>query len=151
MNTGFKIGILIMGVLMLACCGGAMMMLSPVTSLIEKREREARDKGDTYARQILRKWDAAELVSLSTPEYKKSFTTEEFQKTLDGNHKALGEFQSGRGSASIKNAERLQEQQTVVADYANDATFSNGKAMIKMKLKLENNVWSIQMFAIEPN
>ncbi len=140
-----------MGLLMLACCGGSMMMLSPVTGLIEKREREARDKGDTYARQVLREWDAEQLVSLSTDEYKKSFSVEEFQKTLDGNHKALGEFQSGRGSASIKDAKRLEEQHTVVADYVNEATFSNGKAKIIMKLKWENKVWAIQMFAIEPS
>jgi len=150
MNTGFKVGILVMGVLMLACCGGVMLTLSPVTAVVDKREKEARDYGDAYTKQILKNWDAKQLVSLSTAKYREEFSEEQFAKTLAGNKKALGTFLSGRGRASLVNAEKTKDSSTILAKYESRASFERGKAKVRLNLRLENKKWSIELFSIEP-
>ncbi len=147
MNTGFKVGMLVMGVLLLFCCGGFMLTLSPVTATVEKREKEAKGFGDNYTRQILRNWSADQLVSLATETYKKEFSKEQFQKSLDGNKKALGAYVSGRGTARLRKTDKT----SIVCAYEQRATFANGKARVKMDLVYADKKWSIDQFAIEPD
>ncbi len=147
MNTGFKVGMLVMGVLMLFCCGGFMLMLSPATTVVEKREKEAKSFGDNYTRQILRNWSADQLVSLATENYQKEFSKDQFQKSLDGNKKALGSYVSGRGTARLKNTNK----KGILCAYEQRATFANGKARVKMDLVYADKKWSIDQFAIEPD
>lgn len=150
MNNGFKLGVLVMGVLMLACCGGVMLTLSPVTAVVDKREKEARAIGDTYTKQILKNWDAKQLVSLSSPEYRKQFTEQQFASTLAGNKEALGAFLSGRGRASLVNAEKTKGSSVLFAKYESRASFEKGKAKVRLDLKLVEKKWSIELFSIEP-
>lgn len=150
MNNGFKYGLIVFAVLMFACCGGFMYLLSPVSAAVSKREAEAKNFGDTYTKQILRDYSAKTLTTLSTKEYKSAFTLDQFQKTLDGNSKALGEFQSGKGRATISNAERKGKDPVIRAKYENRATFQKGKARVRLDLILKDNIWQIEMFSIEP-
>lgn len=150
MNTGFKYGLIVFAVLMLACCGGFMYLLSPVSAVVSKRESEAKNFGDTYTKQILKDYKATALISLSTKAYRSSFKPEEFQKVLDGNKKALGDYQSGKGRATIANAERDGKNPVIRAKYENRALFQKGKARVRIDLILENDKWQIEMFAIEP-
>lgn len=139
-----------MGVLLLACCGGVMLTLSPVSAVVDKREKEARDFGDAYTKQILKNWDAKQLVSLSSEKYREQFSEEQFAKTLAGNKKALGAFLSGRGRASLVNAERTKNSSTMLAKYESRASFERGKAKVRLDLRYENKKWSIELFSIEP-
>jgi hypothetical protein len=150
MNNGFKFGMIIFGVILLACCGGFMYLLSPVTATVGKKEAEAKTFGDNYTAQILKKYDAENLLALSTPEYKSQFKKEEFQKVLNGNKKALGDYVSGKGRAQISGFNKEKGSSTIKAKYENRATFQNGKARVRLDLVYQNKRWFIEMFSIEP-
>ncbi|MBL8067441.1 MAG: hypothetical protein JNM28_03250 [Armatimonadetes bacterium] len=151
MNSGFKFGIVVFAAVMLACCGGFMLLLSPITSAVNKKEKEAKGFGDAYTRQILRGFDAGVLTSLATKEYRAEFSKEAFQKSLDANKSALGDFVSGKGSASIKSAKKEGKDPVIHAVYQNRATFERGKAKVRIDLVFQDDKWSIEQFAIEPN
>lgn len=125
-------------------------MLSPVTAAINKKEKEAKQFGDTYTRQVLKNYDAEALLSLSTAEYKSSFKPDEFQKTLDGNKSALGEYVSGKGRATIASSKREENQSVIRAKYENRGNFERGKAKVRIDLIYKDKKWSIEMFSIEP-
>jgi hypothetical protein len=137
--------------LMLACCGGFVFLLSPVSATVGKREAQAKTFGDACTRQILRDFSASKLVELSTPEYKKQFDLADFQKILDGNKKALGGFVSGKGRASISSSEKEGKNAIIRARYENRATFEKGKAKVRLDLVNKNKIWAIELFSIEPN
>lgn len=150
MNSGVKMAGLVLVLLVLGCCGGTMMMLSPVTASVEKREQQAKTYGDLYTRQVLKQWNADALISLATDEYASNFKQAEFQATLDGNKRALGDFVSGKGNARLQEAARKGDAQLFRASYVNKATFKKGKASVRMSLVYENKRWSIDAFAVEP-
>gem|GEM_PF-2149102 len=150
MNNGFKFGVIIFGVIMFACCGGFMYILSPVSASVGKKEAEAKTFGDNYTAQILKKYDAGNLINLSTPEYKSQFKQTEFQKILDGNKKALGDYVSGKGRAEISSVKKENKSSIIKAKYENRATFQNGKARVRIDLIYQEGKWFIEMFSIEP-
>ncbi|MFM9874474.1 MAG: hypothetical protein ACKVQS_13545 [Fimbriimonadaceae bacterium] len=150
MNNGLKLGMIIFGVIMLACCGGFMFLISPVSASVGKKESEAKSFGDNYTAQILKKYDAGNLLALSTNEYKSQFTQAEFQKVLNGNKKALGDYVSGKGRAQISSFKKENGSATIKAKYENRATFQNGKARVRIDLVYQEKKWYIEMFSIEP-
>ncbi len=127
-----------------------MYILSPVSASVGKKESEAKSFGDNYTAQILKKYSAANLLALSTPEYKSQFKEAEFQKILDGNKKALGEYVSGKGRAQISSIKKENGSSILKAKYENRATFQNGKARVRIDLTYLENKWFIEMFSIEP-
>ena len=150
MNTGVKLAVLALVLVLLGCCGGTMLMLSPISASVEKREQQARGFGDTYTRQILKNWDAKVLTALLTKDYAAQFKLADFQETLDGNKKALGEFVNGKSTAALQKAVRNGDAQSLQVEYVNKATFKNGQASVKMSLVYESKRWWINSFAIEP-
>lgn len=134
-----------MAIVLIACCGGGFYMFGQITDQVDKSQDEVAKRGDTYVNQILKEWDANEIVSLSTSSYKEEFSPDEFQVILDKNHKVLGEFIAGSGQAS------LLDPESGVYTYSNRATFKNGRAKVVLELVQENKVWKINRFSIEPD
>lgn len=128
-----------------------MYLLSPVSASVSKKESEAKSFGDTYTAQILKKYDANNLLALSTPGYKSQFKKSEFQKILDGNKEALGDYISGKGRAQISSFKKESKASIIKAKYENRATFENGKARVRIDLIYQDKKWFIEMFSIEPN
>lgn len=151
MNSGLKFGVIVFAAVLIVCCGGFMLLLSPVSATVGKKEKEAKSYGDNYTRQILRNYDASALVSLATPEYRATFSQSTFQESLDANKGALGKFVSGKGSATLTGAAKQGKERILRAKYQNRATFEKGKARVRINLMFAGGKWSIEQFAIEPD
>ncbi|MCB0825218.1 MAG: hypothetical protein KDC26_03435 [Armatimonadetes bacterium] len=147
----FKITSIVLGVLLLLCCGGGIFMMSQVTDAMDKRATEAKEFGDAATVQILKGWDAEVLSDLATKRYRDSFTVEQFQKSLDGNKKALGAFSTGSGQAKVIKADKDGDKKVLKMEYTNRASFENGRGKVVMHLLVEDKTWKIDLFRIDPD
>ena len=125
-------------------------MLGQITDAVGKKENEAAKFGDRAILQILTKYQAREIVSLASPDYKAEFDSSEFQVSLDKYKKALGAFLSGKGSASPVQIQSADGKATLKMEYVNLATFEKGDARVNMELVMIEDVWKINRFGLEP-
>ena len=151
MESGFKVGLIVATVIALLCCGLGTMMLTQVTGQIDVRANQARRDGNRFVSDVLKDFDAKRLVALSTKEYAEAFDVKEFQETLNGNRKALGNYVSGEGQATIRQVDGEAGRSVVVAEYVQSAKFERGRARVRMNLEYRDKAWRISLFAIEPD
>jgi hypothetical protein len=151
MESGFKVGLIVATLIVLLCCGLGTMMLTQVTGQIDARANQARRDGNRFVTEVLKDFDAKRLVSLSTKEYAEAFDVKEFQETLNGNRKALGNYVSGEGRATIRHVSANDRNSVVVAEYVQSAKFERGRARVRMNLEYRDKAWRISLFAIEPD
>lgn len=125
--------------------------MSQVTDAVDKRATEAKEFGDAATVQILKNWDAEALFDLASKNYRESFTVEQFQKSLDGNKKALGTFSTGSGHAKVIKADKEGDKNVLEMEYTNRASFENGRGKVVMHLVVEDKTWKINLFRIDPD
>lgn len=149
MNNTSKIMMIVIAVVLIGCCGGGFFMMSSLTGVVDERVTQASEKGKVYAEQILSDWSAKELVALSSNDYRKEFSEEDFQESLDGNEQALGEYVTGKGEAKLKSSGK--DGTSIVVNYTHSATFEKGNAKVRMELVQEDNIWKVALFSVEPD
>ncbi len=147
MSSGMKAVFVVFALLTLICCGGVFFSIS---STIGNRSSRARESGDRYVKQITATWSVDALLSGATDDYKGQFPRSEFQDLFTGYEKTIGTFVRGKSTTRMGKSESQKPGVEEVVAYENEATFTKGKALVKLELAYIKGKWKINLFRIDP-
>jgi hypothetical protein len=139
------LGVIFLGLILLAAIGIGISAFKGVAL-----DKESKAYVDTAVPAIISSWNAQELLSRASPEFKQTTRSNDVERFFQS-VAALGRMQKYQGSRGQSVTSRiLGKGTTISAEYLVTAEFEGGSAKIYVKLIKHGNLWQIGGFHVEP-
>lgn len=110
-------------------------------------DNESKAYADSAIPAIVSTWSEKELLDRASPEFKQSFTTDQFRR-----FSGLGPLQKcepAEGQTTMSFTKQLEADRVISGQYTAKATFEKGEASIKLGLIKHGDQWQIQSFDVD--